>query len=278
MQTIYLDVLIGVNVYINYLLLILTARFAACRYNRIRIVLGALVGAISSCVILLDIPSKLLSAAIKVITAAVMTIVAFEIKSYRTFFKLMTILTAVTFGFAGAMIGVKNIMSTNGISVSNFSVYLDISPISLIFFTLVCYVLLTVYSKLTAGKTQQKSVCRVTVSNEGKSITLDGVLDTGNTLTEPFSGLPVVVISEKSIYHLLPEEVKNFSISSPHPTKNIRLIPYSSVGGKGLLTGFMPDSITIESEGRESRTCNVYIAVSDRESEIPAIINPDILG
>ena len=277
MQTIYLDVLIGVNVYINYLLLVLTARFAACRQVRGRIVLGALVGALSSCTILLDIPSKLLSALIKIITAVLMTIISFEIKSHRTLIKLILILTAVTFGFAGAMIGIKNIMSTNNIAVSNFSVYLDISPVYLILLTLVCYVLLSLYSKLTARKNRQNSICRLTINNQGKSVTLDALLDTGNTLTEPFSGLPVVVVSEKSIYHLLPGEVKGFDVSAPSPTKNVRLIPFTSVGGEGLLRGFMPDSITVESEGRESSTRNVYIAVSDRHADIPALINPDIM-
>lgn len=277
MQTVYLDVLISVNVYINYLLLVLTARFAGCRQVRTRIVLAALFGALSSCTILLDIPSKLLSAAIKIITAAVMTAIAFEIRSRQMFFKLVAILTTVTFGFAGAMIGIKNIMSTENISVSNFSVYLDISPIYLILITLVCYILLSVYSKLTAGKTRQNSVCRLTISSEGKSITLDALLDTGNTLTEPFSGLPVVVVNEKSIFHLLPNDIKNFSTENPKPSKNIRLIPYTSVGGEGLLKGFMPDSVTVESEGRESKTENVYVAVTDRKTEIPALINPDIL-
>ena len=275
LQTIYLDVLIGVNVYINYLLLVLTARFAACRQNRIRMVLSALVGALSSCVILLDIPSKLLSGGIKTLTALLMTFIAFDIRSRKMLFRLTAILTTVTFGFAGAMIGVKNIMSTNDIEVSNFSVYLDISPVTLIFFTLVCYVLLSVYSKLTAGRTAQKSACKVTISNMGKSVTLDGLIDTGNALTEPFSGLPVVIVSRKSIYHLLPEEIKDFGAENPQPSRNIRLIPYSSIGGEGLLTGFMPEGITIESEGRESRTENVYVAASERE-DIPVIINPDI--
>ncbi len=278
MQTIYLDVLIGVNIYINYLLLVLTARFAACRQVRARIAIAAVAGALSSCMMLLDIPSKLLGAAIKLITVILMSLIAFEIKSWRTLLKVVIILTMVTFGFAGAMIGLKNIISTSGITVSNYSVYIDISPVSLIFFTLICYVLLSLYSKITAKRTVRNSLCRLTISSNGKSVTLDGLLDTGNTLTEPFSGLPVVVVSEREIYHLLPEEVKSFDRKNPQRAKNIRLIPYASVGGSGLLTGFMPDSVTIEREGRESKTENVYIALTERDSRAPALINPDIFN
>lgn len=277
MQTIYLDVLIGVNVYINYLLLVLTARFAACRQERTRMVLAAFVGALSSCTILLDIPSVFISAAIKLVTVTVMTLMGFEIKSHRMLIKLMLILTAVTFGFAGAMIGLQNIMSTNNISVANFSVYLDISPLTLIFMTLICYILLSVCSKIAAGKTKQKAMCRLTVTNLGRSVTVDGLLDTGNTLTEPFSGLPVVVVSEKSAEKVIPSDVMNFDISAPQLNKSVRLIPYSSVGGKGLLKGFMPECITVECEGKESRTKDVYVAVTDRQSDVPALINPDIL-
>ncbi len=277
MQTIYIDVLVGVNVYINYLILILTARFAGCKPVRVRIVLASLAGALSACTILLNIPSKIIGILIKITVAAIMTIIAFEIKSRRMFLKIMLILTTVTFGFAGAMIGIKNIMSTNSISVSNYTVYLDISPLALILFTLVCYVLLSLCSKIIAKKTQRKSFCRLTICSEGKTVTIDGLLDTGNNLTEPFSGLPVVVVSEKSIYNLIPEGVKSFGTANSGSAGKIRLIPYSSVGGNGLLAGFMPDSITVESEGKEKKTENVYIAVADRESEMPALINPDIL-
>ncbi len=276
MQTVYLDVLIGVNVYINYLLLVLTARFAGCRQVRTRIVLGSIIGALSSCTILIDIPSVLLSAAIKVLTAVLMILAAFKINSHRKLIKLILILTLITFAFAGTMIGIKSVMSTNAIAVSNFSVYLDISPVTLIFATLVCYLILSIYSKITARKTEQKVVCRITISNQGETVTLDGLLDTGNTLTEPFSGLPVVVVSEKSIYRLVPEEIKSFDVSHPCSSRQIRLIPYASVGGKGLLKGFMPESITVESEGRESRTQDVYIGVTNGETEVPALINPDI--
>ena len=124
---------------------------------------------------------------------------------------------------------------------------------------------------------RKNAACRVTIRNEGKSISLDALLDTGNTLKEPFSGLPVVVVSKRNIYHLLPEEIRNYDAGSPQITKNIRLIPYASVGGSGLLAGFMPESITVEREGRECYAKSVYIAVADREADTPAIINPDIL-
>lgn len=278
MQTIYLDVLIGVNIYVNYLLLTLTARFAARPTVHSRMALGALAGALSSCTILLNIPSTVLSILIKVITAVIMTAISFEIKSRRMFLKLILILNAVTFGFAGGMLGIKNIMSTGKITVSNFSVYIDISPIYLILTTLVCYVLLSVFSRLTARKAEQLSTCRLTISNNGKSVTLDALLDTGNTLTEPFSGLPVVVVGEKSIHHLLPDELVKSGVSSPELAGGIRVIPYSSVGGDGLLKGFMPDSVTVESGGKKCSTAGVYVAVSNRRSDIPALINPDILS
>jgi len=278
LQTIYLDVLIGVNVYINYLLLALTAHLGGCRQVRTRIALGAIFGALSSCAILLEIPSNIISIAIKVVTAAVMTLISFEIKSRRIFLKLVSILTAVTFAFAGAMIGIQNIMSTNNITVSNYFVYLDVSPLYLIFITLVCYALLSVCSKLLARRTQQNSACRVTIGNEGKSITVDAILDTGNTLTEPFSGLPVVVVNEKSIFHILPNEIRVFNPENPQPSKNIRLIPYTSVGGTGLLKGFMPEYITVEKGTTQTKTKNVYVAVTEKRSDIPALVNPDILA
>ncbi len=277
MQTIYLDVLIGVNVYINYLLLAVAAKVSACRIVRTRLVLSSLFGAAASCSILLEIPNVFFSIAIKLITVTVMTIIAFEIKTKKMFFRITGVLTAVTFGFAGAMIGIKNIMSTNNVAVSNFSVYMDISPVTLIFLTLVCYMLLSLCSKFAGGKNRRNSLCRLTVNSKGRSVTMDALLDTGNTLTEPFSGLPVVVVNEKQINNLMPDEIKSIRNTGFTPSAKLRVIPYTSVGGNGLLMGFMPDSITVERNGERIETGNVYIAVADRESEVPALINPDII-
>lgn len=65
--------------------------------------------------------------------------------------------------------------------------------------------------------------------------------------------------------------------------KNIecpRIIPFSSIGGEGVLYSFKPDKVKISSSYGECEINDVYIALSDKvkKGEYRGIINPKILN
>ena len=98
------------------------------------------------------------------------------------------------------------------------------------------------------------------------------MLDTGNLLTEPFSGLPVIVARRNSLVQVLP---KGFPTGQENG--NLRVIPYSAVGGEGLLCAFRPQSVELRL-GRRKQSVECYVAVSDSlEGEYDGIINPKLL-
>ncbi|MFR6257251.1 MAG: sigma-E processing peptidase SpoIIGA [Anaerovoracaceae bacterium] len=70
-------------------------------------------------------------------------------------------------------------------------------------------------------------------------------LDTGNGLKDPLNGNAVAVASEALWQRL--EESESFGF------ERIRIIPYESIGAKGLLTGIRVDCINIE--GRAIKHC-----------------------
>ena len=269
-RTVYIDVLIGVNIYINYFLLLMTAFILHERVRRTRLCLAALIGALGCCVIFLDLPYFFLGVLIKTALAAVMVLTAFGFSRLRLFFFRTVILTAVTFTLAGLMIAVKNLFSTTFISVRYFSVYLDVSPLFLIFTTVVCYLLMTLVARISARRNTGALNCRVKIEHNGKSAEAIAFLDTGNRLTEPFSGFPVLIADRKSVAAVIPDEFDT------ETSAGVRLIPYSSLGGDGLLRAFLPDSVTVSTKEKSVTATNVYVAVTDRKDNA-ALINPDIL-
>lgn len=106
---------------------------------------------------------------------------------------------------------------------------------------------------LTLHWRRREGSCRVTLYGEdGRSIQVGGLVDTGNSLREPISGKPVAVLERMAWEELYPGEAPS----------GMRVIPYHSVGKPaGILSGYPVKSLEVETEGIR-RTCkDVYIAI-----------------
>ena len=75
------------------------------------------------------------------------------------------------------------------------------------------------------------------------------LIDTGNRLREPLSGLPVLIV-EAGLLHALP------------PDLPCRRVAYGAVGGDGTLACFRPDAVWCLRRGRRLRAPDVWVAVS----------------
>lgn len=90
----------------------------------------------------------------------------------------------------------------------------------------------------------------ITISHRGKQIHLTALVDTGNTLRDPVSGLPVLVADAAAGEKLLSLTQRQLQhpietlAAGDHP--GLRLIPYSAVGQtNGLLLGLRVEELTI---------------------------------
>lgn len=118
---------------------------------------------------------------------------------------------------------------------------------------------------------------------------MKALYDSGNSLTEPFSGSPVAVVNRAAIEGILPEEVR----AALHPESvprsgggtaaalrvRLRMVPFRSVGGSGLLPAFQPDRLTVVGAGGGSRdVTGGYVALGDAigQGEFDALIGTDM--
>ena len=115
--------------------------------------------------------------------------------------------------------------------------------------------------------------CKVILLGEdGRSMRIGGLVDTGNSLTEPISGRPVAVLEQKIWEQLYPGE----------PPFGMRVIPYHSVGKPaGILNGYPVKDMEVEIGGIRQKCREIYIAVwQERLSETGAyqiLLQPAIL-
>lgn len=267
-QTIYIDVLIAVNLFINYFLLLAVSKFLSLSARRGRLLLGALLGAAYSLSILLPDINFLLSLGIKLAMSATIIISAYRYQGLKQFFRELAAFYIISFSFAGIMIALWYFIAPQGLIIKNSIVYFNISPLVLILLTLVCYFMIRLINRITGRQAPEEFICRIWIDYGDKSAACIAKVDTGNSLCEPFSNYPVAVVSGEYVADMIP----------PDDSGKIRFIPFQAVSGEGLLPAFKPDKLTIVCGKHQYEKKNVYIAVSKaRLGETGALLNPDLL-
>lgn len=274
--TVYADVLVIVNLYVDFFLLWCTRRILQLRTAPWRLVTGALVGGLSALACLFPQPWWV-SLGWGAISAILVTAAAFCPLSRRGFLKAALCFWVLSLGLAGFFLFFIQWIGPKNMAVVGHAIYLDVSLPLLFLFTLGAYLVFWSLGKLFHREDFARRVCQFQVEHQGKTITLWAKADTGCTLREPFSGLPVIVCQASAVKALLPSEAVGFL---QHPEQvslenGFRLIPFESVGGAGVLPAFQPESVRVLPEGTQVRC---YIALWGRDfpsPEFQALYGPD---
>lgn len=285
-HTIYVDVLVCINLFINYFILIATAKFLKIYIKRIRVLAGATLGAFYSLYILLPDMNFALSILVKMVMSVTICLAAFKFTGVKPLIKIVACFYSISFVFCGVMFAIWNLFSPNGLLINNGVVYFNISPIFFIVTTGVSYLLIGLINRISGRDAPRNIFYNVMIEFEGKSVVIRSKLDTGNTLVEPFSNIPVIVVEYANIKEILPQEMKEFlSSGNMEYTQNCkylkkcRMIPFNTVSANGILPAFLPDKVEIIHERTIERK-DAYIAVCSNgvfNGEFKSLINPDLV-
>ena len=285
-QVIYIDVLLCVNLLINYVILILEAKFLNLRIKRKRLILSALIGSFYSIFIFFDQINLLLSLFIKLLMSITIILIAYGFINTRSFVKSIVTFYFINFIFGGIIFCIWYFISPKGIFIKNGIVYFDISPTFLILSTVVIYFSIKIYQYFLGENDLHNSVCDLEILNKGKTVKLFAKVDTGNILKEPFSNKSVIVAEYESLKDILPPEVKNYIqdnvedwTAKGKKTSLLRVIPYSTVSGEGLLPAFIPEKVTIKYKNK-TYIKETFLAISKRNlflGDYKALVPPDLI-
>lgn len=104
------------------------------------------------------------------------------------------------------------------------------------------------------------------------------LVDTGNRLREPFSGLPVMIVEETLLRDLLPPGFDAGSAAQNIPP-GFRAVAYGALGGSGQLACFQPQQLFVSFGDGYIRAPDVWIAVyPGRMTGSVRALAPPILG
>jgi len=104
------------------------------------------------------------------------------------------------------------------------------------------------------------------------------LVDTGNRLREPFSGLPVMIVEESLLRALLPPDFEAEKAARQIPP-GFRAVGYGALGGAGRLACFQPQQLFVSFGEGYMRAPDVWIAVyPGRMAGSVRALAPPILG
>lgn len=273
-MVIYADVLIVLNILVDYFLLKLTARIVHKNPSLIRLIVGSVLGGISALYIFLPPLNTVIEFLIRLVISLIITLATFGFGSVKSLCRNTAVFFAVTFGFAGAMLGLWYIFEPSGMAINNSVVYFNISPAVLIGLTAVFYIIVSVLRYLLQKNSPDARQCSIKVTIGKKSAETNALIDTGNSISDAM-GMSEIIIVDKAFAEKLFGDIKKIS-DNQDMTARYRVIPCNTVSGTTLLEGYRCDKAYIKYEENVTEINRPILALSktplDRECE--AIINP----
>ena len=287
MQTvIYADVLTALNIIVTYILLCAVRTLSHLPARKIGMLLASFLGGLSALVIFAPDMGVPFSVLYKILSAAVIVLAAFMPKSAKAFIKAFAYFLAVSFLFAGVMLGVEILFSPPNMRFMNGAVYFDMSITFLVGCVLAVYGVLVICEKLFSVKFGRNTLCTVTVEYRGTSAEMNGLYDTGNTARDVLNGKPLNIVSAESIAPLFTarelEYIKSSEWSAPVPPElktRLHIVPCSGVGGSAVLKAFNPDRVEVKINGKIKKAVPSTVAISCTklsDGEYGIILNANI--
>lgn len=274
MQTIYVDVLIILNIYVNYLLLRTTGKLTHSRASVKRCLLASAYGSLYSLLILVPNLNAILNILLKIIAAATIVPMAFGYKSRKRYVVNMVCFLASNFIFAGVVYAVYIWLEPSFMQFNNTYFYVDFSLFLLIGVTTALYTSLCVFRYFMDRFGCLEASYKLYIKYKGETVNLSGIADTGNSLVDFFSGKPVIICSDIDLKALV--NVKAAIYENKQMPRGFRLIPYKTIGNSGMLPIFTPDEILIENINSGERK-SVEAMIGIRSGGESGIFNPALL-
>ena len=279
-MVVYVDVLVVTNYVINFFLLRCCARFSGMAQRRLFTILAALAGAAFSLVIFLPPMPMLMQLVLRLAGALLMVLIAYPGQSLAVTFRLLLVLFIAGFLLAGGCLALWFLLGDQVLIWNNGISYFRLKPITLIASTTAVYGMVWLFARVFRSR---KGDCLYIVQAERnhRIIRFEAKEDTGNSLVEPFSGLPVVVCRRSVLEGLLePEErawLSSLQVAGAEFPKGCRLVYYRSVGGSGVLGAVRPDRLLL-CQGDRTISCEGYLAASDQlDTQTQGLLNPQML-
>lgn len=249
-MVLYADMLVAVNALTDYFLLRCCAALCRQPVRRVRIVIAALVGGLASLLILA--PTAWIPAAGAAAAAAAMCAVAFGVRSLRAWLVQVACLYGIGMGWSGIWYALWITARPDGMYWHGGMIYFSVSPPVFVAVTVAGYAVQCLVRRIVRTR-RKPHVVRFRLRGNGHTVCGVGLVDSGNLLTEPISGLPVIVADRAFAAPVfVPLHGVTDDCAAPESAQlarqHFRLVRFDTLRGGGLLPACRPEFIASDDE------------------------------
>ncbi|TYO95895.1 sigma-E processing peptidase SpoIIGA [Desulfallas thermosapovorans] len=277
---VYVDQVFIGSLVMNMMILWATARLGKIAYKRWRLVAGGAVGALYSLFLFIPALEGYLGPGYKLMVSLLMVAVVFLPSPPKKVLVLLAYFYISTFALGGTVLGIITFLQKNTFDgrLAGIMQAVDAFLWYGVLLALVIYWILGRVMPVALRKRLTLPLLRadLTVSLAGRKVTLSALWDTGNSLSDPLTGFPVIIAEYAAIKDILPEKVclavescgrddgaaVLAALGENIRPGNFRIIPYRSVGREnGWLLGFRPDEVELKYGGNIIKVSDVVVAL-----------------
>ncbi len=282
---VYADLLFLINFSMDFLCMFLSVKLLHLRQHKGRMLLAAVVGGLYSVVSLLISVRQWLALLLDVGMCLAMCAMCAAGKGVRP--GRLLLLCGTYFGISalmgGGMTALYNLLNKldlplgevqgDGISAWMFLVLATAAALA------------AAFGSRLFSRQSVKRTCRVRVRLEDAVWEFDGLCDSGNLLSDPISGTPVIVADKERWLAHLPHELRGAVESAGRDPdfagqeRRVRLVPMQTAQGSSLAVALLPDEVLIEEQNGKQRAVHALIAPSGQAlpEEYAAIVPTALL-
>lgn len=289
-MTIYLDVVFLENLFMNYIILFATALINKLEIKLMRIAISSFIGSLYALINITQILSSSLGIILKIFLSIAMIYIAFKPENIKKCIKQLLIFYLTSFTFGGVafallyFINPRELLMKNGVYIGTYTLKIALLG------GIVGFVIITIAFNIIKGKINKKDMfCEIEIQINNKKQKMMAMLDTGNLLKEPITGVPVAIVEKEKLQDILPKEIlENIDkiiegkieedMQIYEYLSKFRVIPFSSLGKQnGLLLGIKADYIKIEDNTNENVIIGIYEDKLSKNNIYHALISLDMI-
>ena len=261
---IYLDVIWALNFLFDAFLLYLTAIILKRQIKLWRMVLGGFIGSLLIILSITPLHAVAGHPVGKLFFSILMVLTAFGYKRLRFFSKALMTFYVTTFLLGGTLTGVHYFLQfdmdlASNVAITQIKGFGD--PVSWLFvllgFPLAWHFSRRNIEQFEMTKIQYESLANVEILFMGMTLSVKGLVDSGNQLYDPISKMPVMIVSIAKLIDHMPKDIKEIAENpdcvlsgiggfSSELENKMRIIPCKVVGQEHqLIIAFNPESIKI---------------------------------
>ena len=276
-MVVYVDVLVVLNTLITYFLILATKFIVKAESGRVRLILASLLGGVLSIYILLPQQHFLVEVAVKILSAFIITVIAFRSKGLKGVLRAALCFFLVTFAYSGFMIAFWYVLKPNGMVINNGVVYFPVSPLTIILAAAFSYAVIRLCFSLFKKENSLTSSVKVTLYNNSKAVVCNCMVDSGCTVSDGIGGRRVAIIEKSVGIELFGAERVDMALrlELSGDDNRFRIIPYRTLSSKGLMPAFLIDGTVCDAQRREKILVGIIDIAFD--GDFCGIVSPEFL-